>query len=230
LTAVRLPCFAIKKTVNLVSKRCCAEQKAKTRVFSLFPRLNLICPRLHPPPPFFSFFHAEKQGNFIFLFFLEFPKIFFVELPPVLASNSDRQGVIPNKRLFSNVLSVACQHTTNRGGSRFFHWAAKPRTPRRIEGALSGWVLECYRPAGLFITKTQEPKMSHETIHRCAKCGIVPVYQTARITEPLEGVPSIIYRLQCPICGRYGAYCSTKQAAIGFWNREPFIPPRGREK
>jgi len=72
--------------------------------------------------------------------------------------------------------------------------------------------------------------MRNETIHRCSKCGIAPVYQTARITEPLDDVPSILFRLQCPNCGRYGAFCTTKQAAVGYWNREPFTPPRGRKK
>ena len=120
--------------------------------------------------------------------------------------------------------------TTNHGGSRFLRDGIARENPRRIEGALSGWVLSVYRPAGLFETETHEPKMRNETIHRCPKCGIAPVYQTARITEPLDDVPSILFRLQCPNCGRYGAYCTTKQAAVGYWNREPFIPPRGRKK
>jgi hypothetical protein len=72
--------------------------------------------------------------------------------------------------------------------------------------------------------------MRHETIHQCGRCGIAPVYQTATVTEERDDLPSVIYRLQCPICGRYGAYCTTKQEATGYWNREPFIPPRGRKK
>ena len=89
------------------------------------------------------------------------------------------------------------------------------------------WVLPI---GGAFWNRNTETKMRHETIHRCSKCGIVPVYQTARLTEPRDDVPSAIFRLQCPICGRYGAYCTTKQAATQCWNREPFIPPRERKQ
>ncbi|MCL2005980.1 MAG: hypothetical protein FWG73_07415 [Planctomycetaceae bacterium] len=72
--------------------------------------------------------------------------------------------------------------------------------------------------------------MKHETMTPCCKCGIVPVYQTARATEQRHDLPSIIYRLQCPNCGRYGAYCTTKQVATEYWNRESFAPQRGGKK
>ena len=72
--------------------------------------------------------------------------------------------------------------------------------------------------------------MSSEMIHRCSKCGIATDYQTATATEQRDDIPSVFYRLQCPICGRHGAYCTTKQAAVEQWNRESFTPPRGRKK
>jgi len=72
--------------------------------------------------------------------------------------------------------------------------------------------------------------MTSETVHRCAKCNIVPVYQTATITEPRDDVPGVIYRLQCPHCGQYGGYCTTKQMAAVYWNRETFAPSRGKKK
>lgn len=72
--------------------------------------------------------------------------------------------------------------------------------------------------------------MTSETIHRCGKCGIAPVYQTAKITEPLDYVPGILYRLQCSCCGRYGGYCTTKQTAVDYWNHESFLPPKGNKR
>ena len=169
----------------------------------------------------------KNKGNSFFLFFLEFLKIVLVQSPPVLASDSDRQGITPNRRLFSHVLSVACQHTTNCGSSRFFRDGKLPPNPpmdRRCPVRLG---FECYHRQGFLEQKHGNPKMSSETIHRCGKCGIAPVYQTATITEQLDDVPNILFRLQCLNCGGYGAYCTTKQAAVGYWNREPFTPPRG---
>ena len=149
-----------------------------------------------------------------------------LECPPLLASNSDRQGILPNRRLFSHVLSVACQHTPNRGESRFFtsrQNLRNPPTDRRCPVRLG---FECYHRQGFLTQKHRNQIMGYETIHRCGKCGIAPVYQTARITESLDGVPGILFRLQCLRCGRYGAYCTAKQAATEYWNREPFIPAR----
>ena len=82
-----------------------------------------------------------------------FLKASLLQCPPLLASDSDRQDFTPNRRLFSNVLSVACQHTTNCGGSRFFTGRQNPRNPRRIEGALSGWVLSVTNRRGFLKQK-----------------------------------------------------------------------------
>jgi len=58
------------------------------------------------------------KGISFFLFFLEFPKFFLLQCPPVLASSSDRQSVTPKRRLY--------QYITNRGSSRFFSLHGEP--------------------------------------------------------------------------------------------------------
>jgi predicted RNA-binding Zn-ribbon protein involved in translation (DUF1610 family) len=72
--------------------------------------------------------------------------------------------------------------------------------------------------------------MSNETIHRCLDCGIEPVYQTAKTSEPYNDLPNVVYRLECPNCGRHGAYGTSKQEAAVYWNHETFRPPKGRKK
>ena len=100
-----------------------------------------------------AFSCLKFKQNFKFMTFMTVSKTHFAKIPPVLASHSDQQGVIPNRRLFSNALSVACQHTTNRGDSRFFMERQKLRTPRRIEDALSGWVLSVTNRRGFLKQK-----------------------------------------------------------------------------
>ena len=202
------------------------------KFFQIFFLFFLNRPQNSPKNTALISFSCLKFKHISILQLLQlFLKTNLLQCPPVLASNIDRPDITPNKRLFSHVLSVACQHTTNRGGSRFFTgWLCTCEILRRIGGALPGWVLSVTDRRGFLKEKHRNPKMSSETIHRCSKCGIIPVYQTARVTEERDDIPNVVYRLQCPICGRYGAYCTTKQLAIGYWNREPFIPPRGRRK
>jgi hypothetical protein len=72
--------------------------------------------------------------------------------------------------------------------------------------------------------------MDYGTIHRCGKCGIEPEYQTAKATEQLDDVPNVVYRLQCPNCGRFGGFCTSKQCAADYWNRETFNHVKGHRK